>query len=274
MIDPLYIAVFLVLGFATGILAGMLGIGGGAVFVPALYMLLPHFYTHTSQIPYIVIGTTLFTASVATFSSALNHLKAGNSDKKRAGLFLAGSVVSSVASTFLVVQTKPVVLQWIFAVLFILVAAKMFFDKSGSKAETKRSLNAKPDDLFLIGFGLLTGVVVAFGGLGGGIIAVPVMFYIYKLEFKRAIGTSALITSGTTLATAIAYLSQPAAGPQVPFQVGYVYLIAGIPMGLGSVAGAYLGVKFVLKTKGAVIKKIFSILILIVVFKIIIGLLR
>ncbi len=263
--------IFLVIGLFTGVLAGMLGIGGGIVFVPSLYILLPYTGAEISLIPYIAIGTSLLAAAFTSSSSFINHFIKKNLDKKKAAYLAGGSSLSALISTFEVVKVKPEYLQVIFAVVFTLTAIKMMFERGGVK---KKSAAAKliKDNRYLILFGLAAGALAAFAGVGGGIIFVPALIYFYGLEIRKAIGTSAAAVAATTIVSAVSYSLQKTGIPQAHFQTGYVYLPAALTMGAGAALGAYAGVKIVLGTSPEKIKKIFSAVLILAVLKIMLKL--
>jgi len=254
-----------VIGGLTGILAGMFGIGGGSVFVPTLYLLLPFTDIDLSRLSYLVIGTSLLAAGITSISSGTNHFLADNVDKKKAIFFVIGSVSAAIISTYFVVQINPFVLKLIFAVVIILVALKMLFETGDTSKKHVKSIN----NLFLILFGLFAGAVAAFAGVGGGVIFVPILFYFTELDIKRAIGTSAVIVAFTTISAALSYLFQKPQGIIANGQIGYVYLLAAIPLGLGAALGAFFGVKIVLKAQSKTVKKIFSLLLILIVLKIV-----
>ncbi len=266
MNEIILIILFLIIGISAGVFAGMLGIGGGIIFVPALYLLLPYTHVDPNQIIFIVIGTSLFSSSIAAFSSGSNHIRAKNVDKKKAFFLAAGSGTASFLTAFFVVKINSDYLHLIFAIVFILIALKMLFEnkKSNRTEETELFSNK----YFLIIIGVCAGIISSFVGIGGGVIFVPVLFYLYGLKIKKAIGTSSVVTAVTTFSAAVSYLLQPVSGVTADLQIGYVYLPAGISLGIGSFFGAYWGVKFVLKSSGSLIKKIFSLLLIITVIKI------
>ncbi len=244
----------------------MLGIGGGVIFVPVLYLLLPFTPIDKSQVSYIVIGTSLFSAAITSISSAANHFLRNNVEKKKALYLALGSITSSIISTFLVIKVDPFVLQLIFAAVFIVIAAKMLAEGSGEKTGKQSTQLLK--NYYGILFGFVVGIFAAFTGLGGGVLFVPVLTYLLGVEFKKAIGTSSLVISLTGVAAAVAYAFHKPAGIIAPLQFGYVYLIAGLPLALGAAAGAYFGVKIVLGSQAKSIKKVFSALLIIAVIKI------
>ena len=247
----------------------MLGIGGGIAFIPLLYIILPYTNIDQSQLTYIVIGTSLLAASFGTFSSARKHFFLGNTVPRK-GLYLAsGSIISAFISPMFAVNLTPHLLHIILAVILVLVAIKMMFENRGY---TANFVNKPIKDFYLFFFGLFIGLVAGFAGIGGGILYVPVLVYLYLLNFKKAIGTSSLVTLFTTSSSALSYALISPKGIVVPFQIGYIYLFASIPLGLGSALGALNGVKIVLNSKTRTLKKIFSVFLLIAVIKIIFDL--
>jgi uncharacterized protein len=268
--ELILILIFLVVGFSAGILIGMLGIGGGVIFVPALYLLLPFTGVEHSYIPYIAISVSLFSGAIASSFSGVFHLLLNNVDKKRAVLFAMGSGTVAFLSAIFVTGVKPVILKGIFAAVICIIALKLFFDSFLNKKTTgKKKLN----DIFLPAIGSSVGILSTFTGLGGGIIFFPVLHYLYSLDTKKAVGTSSVITAITMIFGSISFylISSNWTGG---FNLNYIYLAVALPLGLGAVAGAKMGVNFVQKssTSTSLVKKIFAILLIIVVVKIIFNL--
>lgn len=270
MSPVLLIVIFIIVGILAGILAGMLGVGGGIIFVPALYSMLPLFNVNHNQLSYIVIGTSLFCIAITSFSSALNHYILKNVNLKFAILLSIGSITSSLLSVYYVVLIDPKILHYIFAVVFIAVAIRMFFSsKTNEQQKNEHYLKSG----YAVLFGVFVGIFIAFTGLGGGVLIVPILIYIFGVKTKTAIGTSALTIFATTIAAAISFSFHSANGNANFLQVGFVYLLAGIPIGLGAAFGARQGVKLAVKSHPEKLKKYFSVLLIIIVVKITIGLL-
>ncbi|HVO75612.1 MAG TPA: sulfite exporter TauE/SafE family protein, partial [Ignavibacteriaceae bacterium] len=168
---------------------------------------------------------------------------------------------------FFVVNVKPFFLQIFFAVIFILAAVRMYFENNSRNFFPDIILN----ETYLPVFGIIVGGISAFAGIGGGILFVPIMIYLYGIEIKKAIGTSSIVTACTMISSSISYFLQRTGGFMVPYQVGYVYLLAGLPLGIASAFGSLSGVKIVLQTSQARLKKIFAVLLIVIVIKIIFG---
>jgi uncharacterized protein len=266
--EILIILIYVGVGFFTGILIGMLGIGGGVIFIPTLYYLLPFTGIAESDIPYFAISISLFAGAIAASFSALFHLRRKNVDKKKAILFFLGSGSAAFISVLFVTSVSPQILKIIFAVVLFIIAMKMFFDSQFRREPgRKKQLN----NFALPVIGLFVGVLSAFTGLGGGIIFFPVLHYLFLLDTKKAIGTSSVITAGTMILASLSFLINKNSWME-GYQLSSTFLIAAVPLGVGAVIGARVGVNFVLNSKKLAVKKIFSILLIIVVIKIIFGL--
>ncbi len=246
----------------------MLGIGGGVIFVPSLYFLLPFAGVEENFIPYMAISISLFAGAIASSFSGLFHLRLNNVDKKKAFLFALGSGTIAFISALLVTGVRPEILRVVFAVVLLLIAIKMFLDSILNKQQTgKKKLN----DNFLPFIGGSVGVLASFTGLGGGIIFFPVLHYLYLLDVKKAVGTSSVITATTMLFASIAFYLN-SSNWLGGFQLSSIYFAIALPLGVGAVVGAKIGVGFVQKFSTAIVKKIFAILLIMVVVKIILNL--
>jgi uncharacterized membrane protein YfcA len=146
-------------------------------------------------------------------------------------------------------------------VLFI-VSIKYFFEKSDS---SKFKLKLKENWMIL--FGSATGSFSGLTGLGGGVLFVPILTNFFSLAFKKAVGTTAIAVFFTMLFSALSFaLAKPNYGVE-GFNLGYINLYAGIPLGLFSIFGAKLGAIIHVKFSTTVLKKIFSLFLMVVSIK-------
>ena len=246
----------------------MLGIGGGVLFVPTLYYFLPYVGVRQSIIPYLAISISLFAGSIAASFSGVLHLKIKNVDKRKAFLFAFGSSISAFISATIVTSIQPGILKGIFAAVLFVIAASIFFD---TQVESK-SIRTKPlNDYLLPIMGLFVGILSAFTGLGGGIIFFPVLHYLYLLNPKNAIGTSSVITAITMLSASIAFFIYRSEWLHSSF-LDTTFIVVAVPLGIGALIGARFGVGFINRMQNVLVKKIFAVLLIIVVIKIIFDL--
>lgn len=269
MTEILLIAIIIILGFGTGILIGMLGIGGGLIFVPVLYFILPLFDIPPSQLVFVTVGTSLFAGAIASTSSGLLHYFKKNVILREAKILAAGSVLSAFILPFFITKVNSTLLEIIVGSFLLLLASKMFLEKNNEHAK-KRS--GTVDDKILIVIGLCAGALSAFTGFGGGILYVPVLFYIFSEDIKKAVGTSAVVTALTMISSSASFLLQTNKIVSTHLQFGYVLLPVGLALGAGAVIGTFPGVRLVLLSPQRNIKKIFSVMLLIAAVRIIFNL--
>jgi uncharacterized membrane protein YfcA len=254
-------------GIGAGILIGMLGIGGGIIFVPFFYFILPSFGVTQEFIPYFAIGTSLLSGAIAASYSAGNHFLKKNLNLKNAIILSAGSVIASIVTPYFVVHTNASILHVIFAVVFIFVAIRMFLF-NGDNNKTSKKINLPK--FYLFGFGLAIGTVSAFSGIGGGLLYFPTLVYLFDTEVKPAIGTSSFATAGTMIFSALSF-SQQQNSLSVEGSIGYILIVPGLLLGVFASIGSYFGVKLAINSKDKLIKKIFAIVLIIAVLKIILD---
>lgn len=257
--------IFLAVGFSAGVLIGMLGVGGGVIFVPALYYMLPIYGIDASSIPYFAISISLIAGAIAASFSSVLHFRENNLDIQKALLFAFGSCSAAFISVIFVTSVGPGILKIIFAVVLFIVAVYMLLDVQKRKESSReKELNK----YYLPGIGLSVGVLSAFTGLGGGIVFMPVLHYLYLLDAKKAVGTSSLITALTMLFAGLSFFVHQDEWTG-NINIGHLTLLVAVPLGIGAIAGARFGFSLVKKLNASSIKKIFAVLLIIVVVKII-----
>ncbi len=114
--------VLMLVGLASGFSSGLLGIGGGAISVPAFILLV-------GMDPKIAVGTSLFVIVPTALIGSIVHLKSGNVRVSYALAFLSLSLVGSFLGAKTANFVSSDVLQKVFAVLFMIIAVKMYFGK-------------------------------------------------------------------------------------------------------------------------------------------------
>ncbi len=265
--EILVAAAYLLLGLLVGFIAGAFGLGGGVIMVPAFLFLFKFHGFSNEIIPLLAIGTSLFGSVAASSAGTYRHFKNRNLYVKYGILFGLFAVVASSSLSFVAVSLPAKTLKLIFGCVLILITIRMFMKNGDRKFENEKP--AKYSYLFAPIFGGLVGSLSAFAGVGGGIIAVPILHYIFKLPFKKAIGTSNLIIIFSTFAAAVSYVISGLGNPNLPdFTLGYVFLLAGIPAGIGAIISGGMGAQYSFVSQNRKLKILFAILILIVDIKI------
>ncbi|MBO9431883.1 sulfite exporter TauE/SafE family protein [Sulfitobacter sp. R18_1] len=225
-------------GVFGGILAGLLGVGGGIVIVPALYLALSTAGMDPAITMQVAVGTSLATIVFTSLSSGYGHFKRGAIDMDLLKLWAPSLLVGVVIGALLGGYVSGLILVGVFATVAAIVALDMIFRKTKDDP-TPRGF-AKPIWAVL---GVVTGGLSAMMGIGGGTIGVPLLNFL-GYDIRRAVGTSAAIGFIIGLPGAVVYaLTGLGAEGLPPFSLGYVNLAAAaiiIPL---TSSFAHVGVK-------------------------------
>jgi len=264
------ILILFCIGIAAGILSGLFGVGGGIVIVPSLLAVYAFNHFDSLYIVHIAIATSLFTIIFTSISSAQKHFGHGNVEWKAALYIGLSSAVTVFLFSKIAILLPGEVLKHIFSVVLIIVALKMLFDKKSKQDEREKSQPENFSPWISLGIGTLSGAIAAFSGLGGGVFVIPLMHYLMKVPFKRAIGTSSAAILITAVAGVISYfINSPAGAVTIPYSFGMVDTLSALPVIAASIPFARVGVYINKKTQNYLLSKLFAAFIIIVSLKLI-----
>ncbi|WP_281823435.1 sulfite exporter TauE/SafE family protein [Jannaschia rubra] len=208
-------------GIAGGVLAGLLGVGGGIVIVPALYFALSITAMDPALVMQVAVGTSLATIVFTSLSSALGHWRKGAIDVGLLRLWGPSILIGVVAGGILGGLVSGFALIAVFATVALLVAGDMIL-RGGGGTDAPRSFS-RP---VWAGLGVLAGAISAMMGIGGGTVCVPLLNFL-GYDIRRAVGTSAAIGFIIGLPGAVTYMVTGLGTAGLPpFSVGYVNLVA------------------------------------------------
>lgn len=231
-----------------------------------MFFILPIIGVENNLITLSAIATSLFAGSFASTSAFYNHWRKDNI-KLIDGLFLGvGCFLSASIIPKFVSELDPTILRYLIVSIIVLISIYLFFSMEKDQSSYK-----KLDKKHLFLFGLIFGGIASLSGFGGGIFYVPFLIYYFKGNLKLAVGTATIAAVMTMISSVISYLIINLNWNPMTYQVGYINLKAGIPLGIGSLIGAKLGVKLILNIPVPVFKKIFSVFLLLVMVKILEG---
>lgn len=252
------LALLLLLGAVVGVLAGLLGIGGGLIVVPALLFLLPKSGIEPDITMHIALATSLATIIATSGSSALNHLKLGNVDMFVIKWLMPGVLVGAFVGANLAELIPGQYLPKVFAVIVLFLAMQMLLT---IRSETQRSLPGIWKTL-LSGTGI--GVISSLAGIGGGSLSVPYLNR-HGVEMRRAVGSSSVCGLVIAISGMLGFILH---GYQVenlpPYSLGYVYLPALVAIASTSILTTKVGAKLATTMPTKQLKKIFAVFLLFV----------
>ena len=266
---PLFL-VSLVVGLAVGVLAGLLGIGGGMLLVPA-------FKLGYAMDSLMCTATSLFTIIPTSVSGAISHIRNKTCLPKlgvAAGLGGAclsplGVWLATLSPDWAVMGAAALIIAYSSVTMFrkALKAPKVPRGATGAEAAHAAAKEAAAEDRAAalerahaeaptIGWreaaigaaiGLFAGLASGYVGVGGGFIMVPLMMSILHVPMK--------LTSGTSL-IAVMILAVPGTATQA--LLGNINWIAGIAVACGSIPGATLGAKLIPKVPERQLRFLFA----------------
>ncbi|MWJ27689.1 TSUP family transporter [Halomonas sp. ZH2S] len=249
---------YLGLGAAAGTLAGLFGVGGGLIIVPALAFAFTLQGMAPEIIMHLAVGTSLATIVVTATSSALGHFRKGSLYRPWFLALLPGLMLGAVGGVFVADTLSSTVLGTLFGVFVLLVAVKMALGlapKPGSIAPGK------------LGMGFAGGViggVSALFGIGGGTLAVPWLSRC-GATMTQAVGTSAACGLPIALFGALTFIVVGWGHPLLPdWASGFVMWPAFLGIVIASVPFAHLGVKLAHVLPARVLRLAFAGLLAIV----------
>lgn len=254
--------IFLAVGCVTGVLAGLLGIGGGTVVVPTVTFALMALGADPDIVMKVAVGTSFATIMFSTLSSALAHYKKGGFDKglamKMAGGAVVGVFVGSWVARFLSNQ--------ILLLMFCVFLAYVIFNMIKSASNPDES-NVKPiPGGAYVGIGGVIGFISSFIGIGGGVLIVPVLSKMGH-KVRTAIGISSSVGGFISVVGALSAVYHGwGIGNLPPYCLGYVYLPAFFGLAITSAIFAPFGAKLAYKLPVKRLRQFFAVFLTFVLF--------
>ena len=214
----LEIFLFILVGSFSGVVAGLLGIGGGVVVVSALVYIFEANFGDSQFLQHTAIGTAfsvmVFTGLVNVFAQSKQRHLDWQVCKKFAPFLVLGVVFGSFVS----VGIPQKFLRFLFVLFLYYSSIRMWL--SAKKESVERQISKQT--FASVGFGI--GAFSSWVGIGGGAIMVP-FFKWCGLSAHKAIGTSGALTFPVALVGAISYLSAGfSITNPIPHSLGFIYL--------------------------------------------------
>ncbi|HSJ10745.1 MAG TPA: sulfite exporter TauE/SafE family protein [Longimicrobiales bacterium] len=252
-------------GFLVGLLAGLVGIGGGVLIVPFLYF----FYAHPvwggvtfdpALHATVAHATSLFIIIPTAIVGTITYSRAGLVSWRAVLPIAAFSLISAVGGARLATLVPPEMLKLFFGCFLLFTAAQL-------AAGARRAPVSGPERHSLpvsALTGLAVGVFSAMLGVGGGLVAIPLLLYVMRMDLTRVAATSLAIVVFAATSGTITYMLTGAELPGLPpGHVGYVHVAAAIPMIPGAMIAARWGSKLNQRLDATKLRWIFAILFLI-----------
>jgi len=239
----------------VGFVAGLLGVGGGLLIVPALILLLHAHGLAPGIEPQLALGTSLASILFTSLSSVRAHHRHGAVEWPLVRRIAPGIVLGTLAGAVLAAHMPATVLKGFFVVFLFYAATQMWLD---FRPAPHRALPGRTGTTLAGG---VIGAVSSWVGIGGGTLSVPFMLW-HNVPLHRAIATSAAIGFPIAVAGALGYVLGGWHADGLPAgSLGFVYLPALAGIVLGSVLTAPLGARTAHRLPVRPLKRIFALLL-------------
>lgn len=194
------IFVLLVAGLSAGFLAGLFGVGGGIVIVPALYVLFTWMGLSANGAISLAVGTSLVTLLPTALASFRAHYRLGNVDFSVLTIIAPAVFFGALLACSAVIEQRGRLLMFVFSVLLIFVGTLTFYRTARKKntrlgnsySTSSNVLNealTKGKKAIAAVAGVVIGGASVLAGVGGGALGVPVLLGV-GLSAHRAVGTA------------------------------------------------------------------------------------
>lgn len=247
---------YLGVGAVAGVLAGLLGVGGGLVIVPVLLWLFTAQGFDGSIVLHLAIGTSLGTIIATSVSSIRAHHRRGAVRWPLVVRLAPGIVLGALAGAWLADQISTLWLQRVFAVFVITVGVQMLANPR---------VTGHRDRPGAVGMGLagtVIGAVSALVGIGGGTLTVPFLMW-HRVPAVNAVATSSACGLPIAIAGAFGFVVMGWMEAALPSAAtGYLYWPALAGIAAASVVTAPLGAWLAHRLPVPVLKRLFALLLL------------
>ena len=254
------LAVLAISAAVAGFMAGLLGVGGGIIMVPALYYAFTVLDFELATRMHLAVGTSLAIIIPTSIISTKTHMEYDAVDFKMVKSFGIFILLGVIAGTFLAVNLKTPTLVLFFSIFAFMVGLFFIFLREKLVENPKTISNIVKN---------ISGIVIGFIsvplGIGGGSLMVPFM-RTFGYDIRKSIGTAAAVGFLISLSGTITMImgGKIIDNINTPFSVGYINLLGFAVFVPVTMIMARLGAKAVYKIDKKLLSKIFGTFLLIV----------
>ena len=253
------LAVALAVGALVGVVSGLIGIGGGVLMVPFLYVLYARLDVPAADSTVLAHATSLAVIVPTAARGLVGYRGMGLVRWRAAAILAVTAALSSALAARLAVRVPAEALRVGFGVFLLVVASDLLLrrEKVGSKP-----IEGRASALYAALLGVPVGALSALLGVGGGVVAMVGMYYVLRLRFDVLAPTSLAVVAVTASAGALSYLFTPAGPLPFGWVVGHVDLGHALPLAAGAVATAPLGVRLNRRLPARQLQLVFAVVLL------------
>ncbi|MBB1126571.1 sulfite exporter TauE/SafE family protein [Thiospirillum jenense] len=253
---------YLLIGMLAGLFAGLFGIGGGIVIVPALIFVLTTFQISDVFIPHQAIATSLATIIGTAAAATVAHHRRGAVHWKIVKVLTPGILLGTWFGASAASWLSDWWLIHLFGVFLIIIAWQLF--QQPTIITQQRSF---PKTNVIITVGAVIGAVSAVIGIGGGTLTVPFLVR-HQINIRNAIATSSACGIPIAIAGSISFIIHGWQQPELPpHSLGFIYWPAAVAIMMTSIPMATVGTRLAHRIAVTALKRWFSIVLVLIALK-------
>ncbi len=262
------ILLLLLAGALGGFMSGLLGIGGGIIFIPILDFAFKRYGIHSDDLVMFIVANSLFIIMFTGLLNSYKQYRIKNFFPKQIFATAIPAIATGLLTTYLI-KSGTWYSKEKFNLVFLALLTPLIFRMlyTRKKVPVEGSETTSITKFSIAGF--FTGIVTALSGLGGGVIMVPTFTDILKVDIKKATSVSAGVVALIALSLSIGNLST-SPGHEVPIpHFGFIAYSVVIPIIIGTFFAVSFGVTVSQRTPSPVVKTIFALFSLLVIAKVV-----
>tara|TARA_B100000767_G_scaffold195622_1_gene182645 strand:+ start:272 stop:1060 length:789 start_codon:yes stop_codon:yes gene_type:complete len=249
---------YLITGAFGGFLGGLLGLGGGIIFVPFLFFIFNSHDLHTEYLMQSAVSTSLACVVISSLSAAIKHNKNKLINWLLFEKMLPGLILGSVIGVILITILTSDIIKIYYGILLLIIAIYLINQKE------KKNLNKNSKHQYINIFSFFTGTISTMLGIGGGTLTTP-YFKFYGESMKGSIATAAACgVPIALLGILITLFLKEIFGVFENTVLDFIDFYAFFLVSTTTLVFSYLGAGLTYKTNTLLLKKIFCITLFLV----------
>ncbi|MFZ5502020.1 MAG: sulfite exporter TauE/SafE family protein [Pseudomonadota bacterium] len=251
-----WLPAYLALGATVGLLAGMFGIGGGTILVPALLYLFEAQHLPAAHLMHLALGTAMANIIFTALASLRKHHQHDAVNWRIVLAITPGILIGTALGALSISHATMQFLGIFFALFVYFAAAQILFDVRPAAS------HPLPGKAGISAFGIFAGWLSSMVSIGGGTVVVPFLVWC-KLPLKHAIGTAAAIGLPIALGGSLGYVFSGLTATGLPdHTLGFIHLPALFWIALSGMVTAPLGAKAAHRMNLNLLRKLFALLLI------------